>query len=443
MQGIRRRVVTGLACLVGLAAPAAQAGAPVVMKGPYLQDLASTKVRVKVEIEPAAPATLEVTAKGGVGPPKVLADVEARAMHVFRVDGLEPGRTYDYALRIAGQKDSAGGTFTTAPGNDSTAPFTFAIYGDNRTDDAAHATVVRAMRGVPTDFLVHTGDFVEDGRDPRQWQGFFAIETPLLRDRCVFACVGNHELHENAGENFLRYFGPVDPVRLYGSFRWGNTRFLQLNGSDTFTDGPESAWLRDELSRADVEPGLVWRFIVVHHGPWSAGPHGSNTRLLAGDAEALFAAHKIDAVFSGHDHIYERGDYHGIRYVVTGGGGAPLYPIKAPLPSTKKMESTHHFVEVTVAGETVKLVTHRSDGSILERAAFGKTPGWASAAPTAAASAAVAVPSPPQTEPPPASAARCGCRIVGDSSANGTLTFLFGGLALLASSRRLGYSRVR
>jgi hypothetical protein len=32
----------------------------------------------------------------------------------------------------------------------------------------------------------------------------------------------------------------------------------------------------------------------------------------------------VDAVFSGHNHIYERYLYNGIHYLVTGGGGAHL-----------------------------------------------------------------------------------------------------------------------
>jgi hypothetical protein len=37
----------------------------------------------------------------------------------------------------------------------------------------------------------------------------------------------------------------------------------------------------------------------------------------------------VDAVFSGHNHIFERYLYNGIHYLVTGGGGAPLYGLAA------------------------------------------------------------------------------------------------------------------
>src|SRR5262249_10176343 len=148
-----------------------------------------------------------------------------------------------------------------------------------------HAAVVRQMGTATGDFLVNTGDMVADGREPSDWQTFFDIERELLRDRCVFAAVGNHEikLGDPRGEGaFLRYFGRDDagsePRRLYGSFRWSNTRFFLLNAMDTWT-GDERSWLRAELERALTEPGLLHRMVVLHHGPFSSGKHGPNQRL--------------------------------------------------------------------------------------------------------------------------------------------------------------------
>ena len=47
------------------------------------------------------------------------------------------------------------------------------------------------------------------------------------------------------------------------------------------------------------------------------------------DYAPLLAAGHVDVLFCGHDHIYERGvgstPTGKLTYVVTGGGGAPLY----------------------------------------------------------------------------------------------------------------------
>jgi hypothetical protein len=41
--------------------------------------------------------------------------------------------------------------------------------------------------------------------------------------------------------------------------------------------------------------------------------------------DSLFQKHGVKLVFQGHDHLYYRTVRSGITYVVTGGGGAPLY----------------------------------------------------------------------------------------------------------------------
>ena len=45
----------------------------------------------------------------------------------------------------------------------------------------------------------------------------------------------------------------------------------------------------------------------------------------------IFVEHGVDIVFAGHDHYYYRTVRDDIQYVVTGGGGAPLYDIQADI----------------------------------------------------------------------------------------------------------------
>jgi hypothetical protein len=253
----------------------------------------------------------------------------------------------------------------------------------------------------------------------------------------MFGAVGNHELLDPAGVGYVRYFAPASSGdTLYWTFRWSNARFFLLNGSDTWSSGPEALWLRNELERADSEAGLVWRIVVIHFGPWAAGPHGNNPQLAAGNIPALFKQHKVDLILSGHDHIYERGDTDGMRYVVSGGGGAPLYKIAGPLPSTRKAESTYHYVEFKVTPAEVALVAKRIDGSILDRCSFTKAPGW-SCDPATPAARPVPAPAPapaPESSSPVSSASRCGCRVVGSGGAAGVGLVLL--LGLMYAGRR-------
>jgi hypothetical protein len=465
------RLICVAACAAGSFGPSSAGAAPLspFQKGPYLQDLGPSSVTIRAELSTSAPAVVELreardpraasdagadagadassrasnTSPGkGSAKPIVVRDGLASAFHSIKVDGLTPRTHYTYEIQAAGASQK--GELVTAPTLDSKEPFSFLIYGDNRSDEVSHAAVMRAISRTPTDFLVHTGDFVEDGSNAADWQTFFDVEAALLRERCVFACVGNHELIGGGAASYLRYFGPTwdasgpgtQPM-LHGSFRWANTRFFLLNAMDAWDSSGERAWLEGELARADREEGLTWRVVVLHHSPWSAGPHGGNPRILRAGIPASFAKHKIDLVVGGHDHIYERGFAEGVRYLISGGGGAPLYPIERPLSSTRKSESAYHFVEASVTTDRFTLAARRVDGTLLEQCAFDKSsPDWGcDPKPTLVQPA-----SPPiAVEPTPKSnATRCGCRVVGQSSPSGLLTLAplaLGALAIVLRRR--------
>jgi len=431
LPGSRSGVMTVCAAMLTIASPAA-AGS--FAKGPYLQGLGSEGVTVRVELSSREPATVEVAAASGA-PRKVVSD--AAVFHSVRVDGLSPASTYTYEVTAAGVTES--GRFTTAPADDR--PFRFIVYGDNRSDAAAHAAVVRAIEGSPSDFLVNTGDMVANGEDAGQWRAFFEIEHALLRDRCLFAAVGNHELTEGSAVSFVRFFAPPREAGgpgLYGSFRWSSTRFFLLNAMDEWT-GEEEAWLRDVLVRADDEPGLRHRIAVLHHGPFSSGPHGPNPRLPAGDVVGLLAGHHVDLLLAGHDHVYERGQGHGLKYVISGGGGAPLYPRKTHAPETLAFESVHHFVDVTVDADAVRLVAVRASGSVIERCGFRSGGPWECSESNPAA-AATATPEARAGDPAPSPPSRsCACDLPASSSGPGG----WPALLLVASASLIAQGRGR
>jgi acid phosphatase type 7 len=392
-----------------------------ITKGPYVTGVFDTGADVRFELDKAAPARVTIARDADpTSDPQTFESADQSGMHAARAFRLEAATRYGYSVRV-GNLVLGDGHFSTAPAPGSSSPVTFIVYGDDRTDPIAHSAVTRAMLQVPSAFLVNTGDTVEDGGDPDAWTTFFGVEASLLRDRPIFVSVGNHEfVSDFAGTNFVRYFGFPDIAgqsKLYGTVRVGLIRFFFLNGMHGWDSGEERDWLVDELTKADAEPGVVWRLVVVHHGPWSSGPHGPNARLVESHIPELLAAHHVDLLLSGHDHIYERGSSGALKYLVSGGGGAPLYRIDRLQATSLKAEAAYHFVQITASSSSMKVLARRVDGTVLDRCGFDRGQAWDCDSPRAEVQPPVPV---SVAATPRASSARCSCElasIAGDRSA--------------------------
>jgi hypothetical protein len=428
-------------------------GPPRIAKGPYLTGLSDQGMDVRFELDAPGAAVVEAVREGDSEVHHVFDDHKTDAFHVIPLRGLQPASRYSYTVR-AGDAVLSTGRFATAPRIDSGAPLKFLVYGDDRTDPAAHQVVVRAIEATPSDLLVNTGDLVEDGASADDWRSFFDTETPLLRNRPIFVSIGNHELYDDwAGANFARFFGlsgETGGSAPYGSVRIAGVRFFFLNGMHDWRSGDERHWLEKELAGADAEPGLTWRVVVVHHGPWSAGPHGGNAKLLDAHVPELLAAHKVDLVLSGHDHIYERGDSGLLKYIVSGGGGAPLYRVEEPTATTRKVEAAYHFVEITAGADALRVVAHRLDGSTIEQCdllkerPWGCDPvPWVAPASTRGARgtplgsrASQATEGEGAARSPAATSSRCGCEVPGGGSGSTPAAAILAGLAGLFARGR-------
>ena len=439
-------LATALALL--LATPTVAHAKP---KGPWAQMVTDHSAEVRVEPSPGAgPVTVRIAPDGH---PELAKEQQVPRSAVGTVlvapfEGLSPATSYAVTVTSDGVVASSG--FVTAPSASSQAPVKFLVYGDNRTDAVAHRAIVAGMGREASDFLVHTGDYVDVGGQPGYWDTFFSIEEPLIGRKALIGTVGNHELFESGGGEWLSYFGasgsqapkgPDGAPLLDFTARWGSIRFFMLNGFVGWKSGPDREWLEAELAKADAEGDLSYRIVVTHHSPYSSGLHGNNDLFAAAGLPELLVRHKVDLVVAGHDHSYERGFTGGLRWIVSGGGGAPVYGRAGHADGSQKFESTQHFLAVTADRERLTYVAKRIDGSIVERCGIVRgVAGWlcgeallAAAAPAAGSStpalvpvAGSAAPATTTTATPPVGAvdkstigggSRCGCA-VGDVPAS-------------------------
>jgi MYXO-CTERM domain-containing protein len=230
--------------------------------------------------------------------------------------------------------------------------------------------VTRALAAGPHLALVG-GDLVLDATE-LNFQNFFAIEEPLVARVNLLPVLGNHE-----GDGALMLQKFVLPSSSPGGERYWVRRFGSLavlgldNYSSTSPGSEQYNWLSSTLASLASNPDVKRKFVLLHEGPYDSGPHGSNLSVR-NDFVPLFKTHKVDIVFSGHDHDYERGTVDGIKYVVTGAGGADLYT-PAGDTWTEVMESTYEYTMVEMQGAKVHYRAYRAlDGSVLDEFWLGQ-----------------------------------------------------------------------
>lgn len=399
----------------------------------------------------AAPASVRV-AVAGIAP---------HIVHNASLTGLTPGGKFTYRVLQAGK------VVFTAEGQASKSadqPYRFVAFADIGAETPAQKKLAaRALLAKP-DFVVVPGDIVyERGLiseyRSRFWPIYNADQTndegaPLLRSVPMIVAPGNHDTDTRDLDKYpdaLAYYyywnqplnglpgiegGPLVPTltasadnrRLFieaageaylrmsnYSFDYGNAHWTVVDSNPyvDFTDKALSDWVAADLAKAS---GATWRFVMFHHpGFNSAREHyeQQHMRLLS----PLFEAGKVDVVFNGHVHNYQRSfplrfvpdrkgvllvsgmgsktargrvvngrwtldkafdgktntTPSGIIYLVTGAGGQTLYnPEQASDPDSwqkftdKFFSSVHSLTVADVNGKTLTIRQITADGTELD-----------------------------------------------------------------------------
>lgn len=182
------------------------------------------------------------------------------------------------------------------------------------------------------------------------------------------------------------------------SFDYGNSHWLILD-SNPYVDftGPDlTAWVEEDLKTAK---NATWKFVAFHHPGFSSSRTHFQEQQMRVMAE-LFERNKVDVVFTGHVHNYQRtyplyfkagannghavdGTWKldkkydgvtrtkpdGIIYLVSGAGGAKLYnPEQQSDPASQQefTADTHSLTHAFVNGEYIRFRQISQDGKELD-----------------------------------------------------------------------------
>jgi len=288
--------------------------------------------------------------------------------YAAELTGLTQNTLYYYRLTHEGT--SREGTFYTAPPAGES--FTFAVVGDTRSGHAAHQQVVDAIianDGYP-DLYLNSGDLIASGEIEADWDTFFGIEQEMLANTVFLPSFGNHE----SGEIFLpslygKYFDSGANNSFWYAFPYGNAFFLVLN-TERPLGGIQGEYIDEQLQAARDNPDIDFIFVLFHApGVSTSTSHKPNLSVLTSLLDKL-ENYNVDAVFNGHNHLYEHGIVNGVHHIVTGGGGAGLYGYIDPYTpdgwDIVYRESVHHYCWLDVTSVSYTMECKYVNGTVFD-----------------------------------------------------------------------------
>lgn len=193
-------------------------------------------------------------------------------------------------------------------------------WGDGSDDQAALGKqMVSVYQKSSFDFVLGSGDNIYPNGAARHFVKKF--EEPfsgLLKNHVKFHTVfGNHDVEEGRQDQCHYPLFNMEGRHYYTLHRGnGLVDIFMLDSTDY--DLAQAGWFEDALRTSTAR----WKVVVMHHPLYSSGKkHGPNLKLRR-KIEPLLTKYKVNAVFAGHDHIYERvKPQQGVQHFVTGAGG--------------------------------------------------------------------------------------------------------------------------
>jgi acid phosphatase type 7 len=312
-----------------------------------------------------------------------------------QVTGLRPGTTYDYVIS-SGPAKSPAYQFRTEPAGPHAVRFD--VFAD-QGDCVHYAAACKVMDGIARDrpdFVLGAGDLTysnDNGPDAADtWANdimrYYSTWAPLLptpgnHEYLPGDSIGNYRgrfslplqqsgrggLGRSSGDYYSFTYGPVHVVAL-------PERYIDMKAGSQFQQ-----WLDADLRQAAADRTVKWRVAFDHRPFYSTGQrHGADHTYVKWVRPVLEKYH-VDLVFSGHEHTYERtlpmlngvplsknprtwAQGVGTAYVVTGGGGAPIYndfgPAQ-PWDAVRRKGHEHLRVDIDAGGRTLRLTAIADD----------------------------------------------------------------------------------
>ena len=236
------------------------------------------------------------------------------------------------------------------------------IYGDTRTGQDIHRKIIEQIIKVNPLAVFNTGDVVENGDNPADWQAFNEITGKLRATVPYYPALGNHD---KEAKLYFENFSLPNNERWY-AVNYEKIHFIVLDTNlDISIGSKQYQWLENDFKNQPDD--TLFTVAIFHHPPFSTGLHQDDEKYLQVSIVPLFENYGMDMVFSAHNHGYERSQVRGIYYIVSAGGGAPLYPQIRTSPYSQKFLETYNFCTLEIAQNHLVFKAYDLNGVLIDQ----------------------------------------------------------------------------
>uniref|UniRef100_A0A7N0V3Y6 Purple acid phosphatase n=1 Tax=Kalanchoe fedtschenkoi TaxID=63787 RepID=A0A7N0V3Y6_KALFE len=271
-------------------------------------------------------------------------------IHHCKITNLEFDTTYYYQLGLGAGYSSRTFTFTTPPSPGPDVPYTFGLMGDlGQTFDSNRTLTHYQKNPAKGQTLLFVGDlsYADDYpfHDNTRWDTWGRFTERSVAYQPWIWTAGNHELDfaPDLGEHkpFVpytsRYHVPFEASGstspLWYSIKRASAYIIVLSSYSAYGKyTPQYEWLENEWPKVN-RTQTPWLVVLMHSPLYNSYVHhymeGETMRVMY---EPWFVEHKVDVVFAGHVHAYERSErISNIAYNITNGICDPVRDESAPI----------------------------------------------------------------------------------------------------------------
>ena len=236
--------------------------------------------------------------------------------HAMKISGLQAGCTYFFRVGD-GDKNwwSETATVTTsADSENATFIHVSDTMGNTRSDFSVFENILDCAEYLypDSDFVLHTGNYVDDNNNLNQWQTMLDKISENLLSSYIVPVAGNNDSLESIKNNFAigAIMGKSEKTGVYYSFDYNLIHMTVLDSNCVKEDGTltdeQLEWFEKDLKKTDAK----WKFVAVHNPVYTNGDFSQteNYEAYMQQITGLMEKYDVDLVFTGSDGVYYRTD---------------------------------------------------------------------------------------------------------------------------------------